>query len=113
MENFDDSFEGFETDIDENFDDASDEEFEAGYELELTNVKNRVAVLAKNDMIALLGVQTFDQGGTLCRVDPREQRPAVQLYDNAEEALKWFNRSLRTSRKNGWQIVYDGLPLHG
>ncbi|HZH35492.1 MAG TPA: hypothetical protein VEX64_11665 [Pyrinomonadaceae bacterium] len=91
----------------------SDEDFEPDFELELTNVKRRTAVLAKKDMIAVLGVQTFDQGGTICRVDPREERPAVQLYDDPAEALNWFKRSLRTSRQNGWQVIYDGLPLHG
>ena len=109
---FDDNFENFdlENDFAEN-----DEDFEAESELEieLTNVKRRTAVLTKNDLIAVLGVQTFDQGGTICRVDPREERPAVQLYDDPEEALNWFKRSLRTSLKNGWQVAYDGLPLHG
>jgi hypothetical protein len=89
------------------------DEFDEEFEIELTNVKNRTAVLTKNNMIAILGVQTFDQGGTICRVDPREAKPAVQIYDNPADALDWFKRSLRTSRRNGWQIVYDGLPLHG
>jgi hypothetical protein len=103
----------------EDFDDfegepeEDDEEFDEDYSLELTNVKNRCAVLTKNNMIALLGVQVFDQGGTICRVDPREQKPSVQIYDNPDEALQWFKRSLRTSKKNGWLVVYDGLPLHG
>lgn len=106
MDDFNDNFE-FETDLDdEDFDDSS-------FAVELTNVKRRTTILTKNDMIAVLGVQTFDQGGTICRVDPREERPAVQVYDNAEEALSWFKRSLRTSLKNGWQVVYDGLPLQG
>lgn len=104
IEDFDD-FEG------EMEDDAS--EFEEDFTIELTNVTNRTAVLTKNNLIALLGVQTFDQGGTICRVDPREQKPAVQIYDNPQEALNWFKRSLRTSKKNGWLVVYDGLPLHG
>ncbi len=106
---FNDSFEGYE--IEDDFE--SDEMNESEFEIELTNVNQRTAVLTKNDMIAVLGVQTFDQGGTICRVDPREERPAVQLYDDPEEALKWFKRSIRTSLSNGWQIVYDGLPLHG
>lgn len=107
----------FEDDLGEEFemldDDDDEDDFEPDYEIELTNIKRRTAVLTKNDMIAVLGVQTFDQGGTICRVDPREERPAVQLYDNPEDALNWFKKSLRTSKKNGWQIVYDGLPLHG
>lgn len=108
--------ESFDDETDEVYDDEEvddDEELDEEFEIELTNVKTRTAVLAKNNMIALLGVQTFDQGGTLCRVDPREGKPSVQIYENPEDAIKWFKRSLRTSRLNGWQIVYDGLPLHG
>ncbi|HNV70386.1 MAG TPA: hypothetical protein PKO06_11855 [Candidatus Ozemobacteraceae bacterium] len=29
------------------------------------------------------------------------------------KAVEWFTKSLRTSRKNGWNVVYDGLPLQG
>jgi hypothetical protein len=104
----------------ENFDEFEDapdsdeiKDFANALTIELTNIRNRTAVLTKNNMIALLGVQTFDQGGTICRVDPREAKPAIQIYDNPSEALEWFKKSLRTSKKNGWQIAYDGLPLHG
>jgi hypothetical protein len=118
MMNKDDFYEDFDTEFEGEFDEdfemsEMDDDFEPDLEIELTNIKRRTAVLLKNGMIAVLGVQTFDQGGTICRVDPREERPDVQLYDNPEDALKWFKKSLRTSKQNGWQIVYDGLPLHG
>ena len=77
------------------------------------SINLRTVVLAKKDMVALLGVQTSDEGGLICRVDPRQERPAVQIYDDPESALNWFRRSLRTSKKNGWEVVYDGLPLMG
>jgi hypothetical protein len=94
------------------FEDFSDEldEFE---EFEPDDVHVRTAVLSKNNMIALLCVKTANEGGAICRVDPREAQPAVQIYDDPAKALEWFNKSLRTSRKNGWQLVYDGLPLQG
>ena len=101
FDNEDLSFEDFDGDFDE-FD-----EFEAD------DVFVRTAVLSKNNMIALLCVKTATEGGAICRVDPREAQPAVQLYDDPEKAIEWFNKSLRTSRKNGWQVVYDGLPLQG
>lgn len=114
-EDFDDEFGADQLgELDTDFDDSDEmDDDDQDFEVELTNIKRRTAILTKKDMIAVLGVQTFDQGGTICRVDPREERPAVQLYDNPEDALDWFKRSLRTSRKNGWQVVYDGLPLHG
>jgi len=90
-----------------------DDEFDEFNEFEADDVFVRTAVLSKNNMIALLCVKTATEGGAICRVDPREAQPAVQLYDDPEKAIEWFNKSLRTSRQNGWQVVYDGLPLQG
>lgn len=88
-------------------------EFDEFGEFEEDEVFVRTAVLSKNNMIALLCVKTANEGGAICRVDPREAQPAVQLYDDPEKAIEWFNKSLRTSFDNGWKIVYDGLPLQG
>ena len=101
FENEDLGFEDFDHDFEE-FDEFDDDD-----------VFVRTAVLSKNNMIALLCVKTATEGGAICRVDPREAQPAVQLYDDPEKAIEWLNQSLRTSRKNGWQVVYDGLPLQG
>lgn len=76
-------------------------------------ILTRTAVLRKNGMVALLSVKTASDGSTVCRVDPREDRPSIQFYDDSEAAIHWFTRSLKTSKKNGWQVVYDGLPLQG
>jgi len=73
----------------------------------------RTAVLQKNNMVALLCIKSATAGAAICRVDPREAVPAVQLYDDPNAALEWFTKSLRTSKRNGWNIVYDGLPLQG
>src|SRR5436190_20909150 len=89
------------------------DEFDDFDEIENYEVETRTAILSKNNMIALLCLKTAGQGGAICRIDPREDRPAVQVYDDPEKALEWFTKSLNTSRKNGWQIVYDGLPLQG
>lgn len=106
--------------MDEEFDELDDlddpfEEFankpEDSEEYYVTEI--RTAVLKKKDMVALLCLKTANRGGAICRVDPREEQPSVQLYDDPAKALEWYNKSLRTSKKNGWQIVYDGLPLRG
>lgn len=89
------------------------DDFEDFDESEFGEVQMRTAVLSKNNMVALLCVKTATEGGAICRVDPREDNPSVQIYDNPEKAMEWFTKSLRTSRENGWQIVYDGLPLQG
>jgi hypothetical protein len=76
-------------------------------------MSSRTVVMAKEEMVALLGLRTSDEGGLICRVDPREKKPAVQIYDDAVLARHWFGKSVESSRQNGWQIVYDGLPLMG
>ena len=105
----------FDFDADFDLDDEFDEdlaEFDE-FDDELGDVEMRTAVMQKNDMIALLCIKTASVGAAICRVDPREDRPAVQIYDDANAAVEWFTKSLRTSRRNGWNVIYDGLPLQG
>ena len=113
MSNDFDSNTDFEFEEFEDFDDDLEafDEFEGGEEDE--DPALRTAVLQKNNMIALLCLKSASEGAAICRVDPRETRPAVQIYDDPQAALDWFTRSLNTSRKNGWQVIYDGLPLQG
>lgn len=97
---------------DENLDDEALAEFDE-FEDHLGAIALRTAVMQKGDMIALLCIKTATAGAAICRVDPREDKPAVQIYDDAIAAVEWFGRSLRTSRNNGWKVIYDGLPLQG
>ncbi len=110
MSNEFDLFDG-DFDLDDEFDEdlAEFDEFDDG----LGDIEMRTAVMQKNDMIALLCIKTAPAGAAICRVDPREDHPAVQIYDDADAAVEWFTKSLRTSRRNGWNIIYDGLPLQG
>jgi hypothetical protein len=73
----------------------------------------RTALLQKNDMLALLSLKAAPDGGQLVRYDPRQSLPSLRRYETEEEARKWYARSLATSRKNGWAVVYDGAPLIG
>ena len=100
-----------EWDLEEDFDEelAEFDEFDSDFD----DVAMRTAVMQKDNMIALLCIKTASAGAAICRVDPREDRPAVQIYDDANAAVEWFTRSLSTSRKNGWNVIYDGLPLQG
>lgn len=95
----------FETVADEEDDDDNDDD---GVPVDV-----RTVIMAKEDMIALLGLKTSPQGGLIVRVDPRENRPAAQTYDDPAAATTWFTRSLATSRRNGWQIIFDGEPQYG
>ena len=98
-------------DLDEDFADELQEfdDFDTQFEV----IAMRTAVMQKNEMIALLCLKTAPAGAAICRVDPREDRPAVQIYDDASAAVEWFTKSLRTSKRNGWNVIYDGLPLQG
>ena len=105
----------FDADFDFDLEEAFDEDLEEfdSFDDELGNIEMRTAVMQKNDMIALLCIKTASVGAAICRVDPREDRPAVQIYDDATAAVEWFTKSLRTSKRNGWSVIYDGLPLQG
>src|ERR1044072_2633045 len=96
FDDLDDPFAAFATEPAE-LDDMDDEYF-------VTEI--RTAVLKKKDLVALLCLKTANRGGAICRVDPREAQPSVQLYDDPEKAVEWYNKSLNTSKENGWQVVY-------
>ena len=116
MSNQDDFFDDIisdEAELDEfsvnpQLDDDDDDDDEADEDAEV-----RTVLLAKNEMLALLGLKTFADNAIIIRVDPRQSIPSAQRYDDTESALKWFNRSLATSRKNGWEVIFDGQPLYG
>jgi hypothetical protein len=73
----------------------------------------RTAVMQKNDLLAILSLKISAEGGRIVRVDPRQSVPSAQIYEDADAATHWFNRSLATSRRNGWNVVYDGEPSFG
>ncbi len=89
-------------------DDADEDADEDGEPFEV-----RTAVMQKNDLLALLSLRISAEGGRIVRVDPRQRVPSAQTYEDAEAATHWFNRSLATSRRNGWNVVYDGEPSFG
>lgn len=110
MNNQDDFFDDIisdEPDLDD-FEGSDDVEEDYDEESEV-----RTVLLAKNEMLALLGLKKSSAEGIIVRVDPRQPLPSAQRYDDIESAIEWFNRSLATSRKNGWEVIFDGQPLYG
>jgi len=73
----------------------------------------RTVLLVKNEMVAVLGLKTSAESGMITRADPRQAMPSAQAYNDPEAAARWFKRSLATSKKNGWNVIYDGQPLLG
>jgi hypothetical protein len=111
MNNQDDFFDDIISDEEETDGFVGDDD--EGFDEDDEDAEVRTVVLAKNDMLALLSLKKSDEAGVIVRVDPRQPIPAAQRYDDAEAAVKWFNRSLATSKKNGWEVVFDGQPLFG
>ena len=110
MNNQDDFFDDIISDEPEldDFEGSEDEHDDFDEESEV-----RTVLLAKNEMLALLGLKKSAAEGIIVRVDPRQPLPSAQRYDDIESAVEWFNRSLATSRKNGWEVIFDGQPLYG
>ena len=108
--NMDNEFDFEEDDL--GFEEQAEFDEELDFE-DFEPVEVRTVILSKNNMIGLLCMKTSTEGGAICRVDPREAAPSVQIYDDADKAHEWFTKSLRTTRKNGWRIAYDGVPLMG
>jgi hypothetical protein len=95
-------------------DDADLDDMEMNDDDELDeDVEVRTVILVKNEMLALLGLKQTAEEAIIVRIDPRQPVPAAQTYDDTAAALKWFNRSLATSKRNGWEIIFDGEPLVG
>ena len=108
--------EDFDIDSEFDFDDEDFAEEIADLEDSIDDAPDvmlRTAILQKDRMTALLCIKSATAGAAICRVDPREAFPAVQLLEDRDAAMLWFSRALRSSRKNGWNVVYDGLPLEG
>jgi hypothetical protein len=98
---FDDEFDFDDEFVDElaDFEDFSDDD---------PDVLVRTAVLQKNSMIALLCIKSATAGAAICRVDPRENNPAVQLYDDPTAALEWFTKVFAQVARMVGRSSYDG-----
>jgi len=95
--------------LENDLDDDQDDEWEEG-ELPLAR---HSALLTKDGMIAMLLLQTFEDSGVIVRLDPREENPVANRYTDVRAAEIFFQRSLRTSRKNGWLVAWEGEPVVG
>lgn len=71
----------------------------------------RYVLLTKEGMTALLVLGLCDENSYIIRHDPREMLPAVQNYADERAARRWFRRSVETSVRNGWAVVYEGARL--
>jgi hypothetical protein len=113
MDNQEDFFDDIISDEAEMDEMETDDAFDDDENSDDENVEVRTVILLKGEMLALLGLKKSSEAGIIVRVDPRQPVPAAQTYDDASAALKWFNRSLATSKRNGWEVIFDGQPIFG
>lgn len=99
--------------IDNEFEDDSDDEQDDEWEEGELPLARHSALLTKDGMIAMLLLQTFEDSGVIVRLDPREENPVANRYTDVRAAEIFFQRSLRTSRKNGWLVAWEGEPVVG
>ena len=81
---------------------------------EAQQINFRAVILVKNEILALVGMATTPEGARVARFDPRAEPPVSlgPLEDRPKVAYA-FQRSVQTSKTNGWTVVYDGPPLVG
>ena len=81
---------------------------------EAQQINFRAVILVKNEILALVGMATTSEGARVARFDPRAD-PAVSLgpLEDTPKVAYAFQRSVQTSKTNGWMVVYDGPPLEG
>jgi hypothetical protein len=80
---------------------------------ETDSAESRTALLGKGGMTATLTLKTTAAGGVTLRDDPRIPATTSRYHADAAEALRWYRRSLRSSKANGWTIHYVGAPARG
>lgn len=82
-------------------------------ELELPETTKRTAILEKDTLLGIVGIVISSEFAQVGRFDPRTGEPLTSRWDDQNKARRGFRNMLRSSRANGWDIVYDGPPLVG
>lgn len=99
------------------YDDGDENEYEDNEDDEDEMVlKREIAVLFKRNIVSTLSLEygaSGVDGGSIVRVDPREEEPVVCVYQTSESARHFFEASIKTSVKNGWKVAPLGEPNFG
>lgn len=82
-------------------------------DIELTELSIRTAILAKDELLGIIGLAVAEQFAQVGRFDPRTGEPHTSRWDSGREARRGFRNMLESSRENGWDVLYDGPPLLG
>lgn len=82
-------------------------------EIEFTELTIRTAIMLKDDLLGIIGLAVSPEFAQVGRFDPRTGEPHTSRWEDHRRARKGFRNMLRSSRENGWEMIYDGPPLIG
>jgi hypothetical protein len=82
-------------------------------EPESSELTFRTAVMVKDELLGIIGIALADEFAQVGRFDPRTGQPRTSRWDDHNEARRGFRNMMRSSQRNGWDIIYDGPPLVG
>lgn len=82
-------------------------------DLKLIALTIRTAILEKDALLGIVGLAVSAEFAQVGRFDPRTGGPRTSRWDDHNKARRGFRNMLRSSRANGWAVVYDGPPLIG
>ncbi len=74
-------------------------------------LEQRVVILVKGDLTAMLCLGLIGGKPAAARVDPRLEIPEIFFYPDAKAARRTFNKDLGLSKERGWSVAYDGGRL--
>lgn len=79
----------------------------------MEEVQTDIALFCRGELLAILALAVTDNGGAIMRLDPRNEKPEVALFDNYFSAVASFDNSIETSIKRGWTCFHKGKPNYG
>jgi len=80
---------------------------------ELSELTIRTAIMEKDSLLGVVGLALAARFAQVGRFDPRSGEPLTSRWEDHNKARRGFRNMLRSSRANGWEVVYDGPPLMG
>lgn len=82
-------------------------------DLEESQATLRTAIMEKDALLGVVGLAVSTGFAQVGRFDPRTGEPLTSRWDDHNKARRGFRNMLRSSRANGWNVLYDGPPLLG
>lgn len=73
----------------------------------------RTVLLTKDGMLGIFGLAEVGDKIRVASNEPRLDVPSVHEFETLTAAEAVFDDRLRATRRNGWQVFYDGPPLLG